>query len=73
MNRRNILLATLILTILAFSCTVKNKQQPISETATSYYTEKYRPQYHFTPDSMWMNDPNGMVYYEGEYHLFYQY
>ncbi len=73
MNRRNILLATLVLTILAFSCTVKNKQQPTSEPATSYYTEKYRPQFHFTPDSMWMNDPNGMVYYEGEYHLFYQY
>ena len=35
--------------------------------------EKYRPKYHFTPDSMWMNDPNGMVYYKGEYHLFYQY
>ncbi|MCW3787684.1 glycoside hydrolase family 32 protein [Plebeiibacterium sediminum] len=35
--------------------------------------ENYRPKYHFTPDSMWMNDPNGMVYYEGEYHLFYQY
>ena len=27
--------------------------------------EKYRPKYHFTPDSMWMNDPNGMVYYKG--------
>jgi fructan beta-fructosidase len=37
------------------------------------YTENYRPQYHFTPESNWMNDPNGMVYYEGEYHLFYQY
>lgn len=37
------------------------------------YREAHRPQFHFTPNSMWMNDPNGMVYYEGEYHLFYQY
>lgn len=36
-------------------------------------TEKYRPSFHFTPDSMWMNDPNGMVYHKGVYHLFYQY
>lgn len=37
------------------------------------YTEKYRPQLHFSPKAHWMNDPNGMVYYKGEYHLFYQY
>ncbi len=36
------------------------------------YSEKYRPQLHFTPKAKWMNDPNGMVYYDGEYHLFYQ-
>jgi fructan beta-fructosidase len=37
------------------------------------FQEKYRPQFHYTPRINWMNDPNGLVYYEGTYHLFYQY
>ena len=37
------------------------------------YNEKYRLLYHFTPQYGWMNDPNGMVYADGTYHLFYQY
>jgi fructan beta-fructosidase len=35
--------------------------------------EPHRPQFHFTPPSKWMNDPNGMFYLDGEYHLSYQY
>lgn len=39
----------------------------------SIYREKNRPQLHFTPKAHWINDPNGLLYLNGNYHLFYQY
>ncbi|MBL7473031.1 glycoside hydrolase family 32 protein [Robertkochia sediminum] len=45
----------------------------MTELPEEYYREKYRPQFHFSPPEKWMNDPNGLVYHQGVYHLFYQY
>lgn len=40
--------------------------------AETLYDETYRPQFHFSPKKNWTNDPNGLVYYGGVYHLFFQ-
>ncbi|WP_372775357.1 glycoside hydrolase family 32 protein [Mangrovibacterium sp.] len=73
MYQKNINSIFFLLLIAVFGCTSNSKQQADADGANAYYSENYRPQYHFSPDSAWMNDPNGMVYYDGEYHLFYQY
>jgi fructan beta-fructosidase len=41
-------------------------------SAAQSQSEPFRPQFHFSPERNWMNDPNGMVFYEREWHLFFQ-
>jgi fructan beta-fructosidase len=63
------IIGLVLLVCLFTNCKQKNKTA-IPEDASS---RDYRPAYHFTPDSNWINDANGLLYANGEYHLFYQY
>jgi len=64
------MISSLLTGIILTGCNQSVK--PIKSIDSSY-SEQYRPQFHFSPEAHWMNDPNGMVYLDGEYHLFYQY
>ena len=65
MKQRNFLFLLAVLIISACG-TIKQPTQ-------SLYNDTHRPQFHFSPKAHWMNDPNGMVYHNGTYHLFFQY
>jgi fructan beta-fructosidase len=75
MNKKfkNFILLILCVVIPASCGSGRNDKAQEATQESGYYKEKYRPQFHFSPEAHWMNDPNGMVFFGGEYHLFYQY
>jgi beta-fructofuranosidase len=52
---------------------VPSQLQPALADRDLLADDPYRPRYHFLPPSNWMNDPNGLIQWRGQYHLFYQY
>ena len=60
-------LVTAGLLLVFVACKVST--QPVQNQT---YQEEHRPQFHYSPQKNWMNDPNGLVYLDGAYHLFYQ-
>ena len=69
-QRLHAVLAVLITSVLLFLSPCTSIAAPPVPAA---YDQTYRPQFHYSPAKNWMNDPNGLVYYKGQYHLFYQY
>ncbi len=75
MKKIKIIIILTVIGMLSFS-SCKNNEKPDSQATQVTEVagdEIFRPNFHFTPQENWMNDPNGMFYLNGTYHLFFQY
>ncbi|WGK66261.1 glycoside hydrolase family 32 protein [Croceiramulus getboli] len=70
---RHLICLTLLIALVGCKTEPKAPETESLAKRENPFNERFRPQYHFTPPTHWMNDPNGLVYHNGTYHLFYQY
>lgn len=70
---KNTQLFGLLALLWATACNPVTKKDNISsDEADDSTTVHLRPQFHFSPKKFWTNDPNGLLYHDGEFHLFFQ-
>ncbi len=74
---RNLLFASSALSALAIAVTmilpIAIAENIADQSPVADYNESVRPQFHFTARKNWINDPNGLVFFQGDYHQFFQY
>ena len=68
-TRQDFILFVGAIFILFNACSTATSSQKEMISKTEIEEEKYRPSFHFTPENNWMNDPNGMFYLNGTFHL----
>ena len=73
MTRRTKALLSLGTAVALTAASLALATNPARATDPDPATQQYRPYLHYTPEKNWMNDPNGLVYHNGKYHMYYQY
>ena len=71
-KKENNVLCMLLLALLSACGTSEKKENQKEMNKENVEESRYRPNFHFTPKKNWMNDPNGMFYLKGTYHLYFQ-
>ncbi|MGB0600711.1 MAG: glycoside hydrolase family 32 protein, partial [Flavobacteriaceae bacterium] len=71
-TRQDFILFVGAIFILFNACSTATSSQKEMRSKIEIEEEKYRPSFHFTPENNWMNDPNGMFYLNGTFHLYFQ-
>ena len=72
-SKRTTLLTFILIVAALVGVTGAHAASASTASSTPQASQPYRPYLHYTPTQNWMNDPNGLIYYQGKYHLFYQY